>query len=172
MNNCIERKDLAEIAIKRVLAGKHSNPIIYLGDQKTGKTENLQRVRKIAKENNVHVVDIIALSDYTFNYQLAAGFSDITNYTYKRSNDLYDLIERTGEYLRERGKAVALFIDEIHLMTDAQLLELLIGLQYISREQFPIIAFGASDFTFKGRVGNLYGDSEMMFEYVRLYKKW
>ena len=82
--------------------------------------------------------------------------------------DLYNLLDRVDKYLKEKEKRLALFVDGLHLMTDAQLLELCNVLVYINRNMLPIIMFGSSDLSFRGRVGDLYSDSEMMFEFISL----
>lgn len=126
-----ENKRLAEL-----LAPELRRLLLQM-DLLQGAKEKLWRalagVRNFAKAFNVHIGDV------GVGITLAAGIAD----TGDIDRDLTELLVLVGEAAAERSTVVALMIDELQYVQQAELGAFIAGLHRVSQLNLPLVLFGA-----------------------------
>ena len=80
--------------------------------------------------------------------------------------DLADLLVAIGHAARERGTVVALAIDELQYVPEAQLAALIAALHRAGQQQLPITMIGAGLPQLLGQMGDAKSYAERLFEFV------
>jgi len=80
-------------------------------------------------------------------------------------NDLGDLFKTVGEAAKERGTAVALFIDELQYVQEIQLAALIAALHRCAQERLPVTLIGAGLPQLIGNTGRAKSYAERLFEF-------
>jgi hypothetical protein len=78
-------------------------------------------------------------------------------------SDLSDVLVALGEAAIEQRKPVAIIIDEMQYLSEAELGALIMGMHKISQEQMPIILFGAGLPQLAGNIGRAKSYAERLF---------
>jgi len=79
--------------------------------------------------------------------------------------DLPDLFEAVGVAARSRGSAVAIIIDEVQYIKEAEFSALIMAMHRISQRQLPLILIGAGLPQLVGLVGRSKSYAERLFDY-------
>lgn len=79
--------------------------------------------------------------------------------------DLGVLLEQVGAAAREGGTAVAVFIDELQYVKDAQLAALIAALHRCSQSMLPVTVVGAGLPQLRGMAGNAKSYAERLFDF-------
>ena len=92
------------------------------------------------------------------------GFADSGNLDI----DLSDLFGAVGEAAKERGKAVAIFIDELQYVKEDQLAALITALHRAQQRQLPITVVGAGLPQLVGNTGKAKTYAERLFDFPEI----
>jgi type II secretory pathway predicted ATPase ExeA len=79
--------------------------------------------------------------------------------------DLSDLLEAVGDAARERGTAVALIMDELQYLDEAEMSALIVGMHKVSQKQLPLTLFGAGLPQLVGLTGRSKSYAERLFDF-------
>ena len=82
--------------------------------------------------------------------------------------DLAELLVTVGEAAREAGTAVALFVDELQYVPEAQLAALVMALHRVSQRSLPVALVGAGLPQLLGQMGRAKSYAERMFRFVEV----
>ncbi|MFN3298510.1 AAA family ATPase [Caldimonas sp.] len=82
--------------------------------------------------------------------------------------DLLALMEQAGLAAKAAGTALALFIDELQYVEEAQLAALITALHRTSQRQLPVVLVGAGLPQLRGRMGNAKSYAERMFDFPEI----
>lgn len=80
-------------------------------------------------------------------------------------HDLQALFEQVGLAARAAGTAVALFVDELQYVEEAQLAALITAMHRTEQRQLPIILVGAGLPQLRGQMGNAKSYAERLFDF-------
>lgn len=105
----------------------------------------------------------VAMGDFELGIVPEPGSADSGDIEF----DLPDLFVAVGQAARERGTAVALFIDEIQYLQKQDLSALIVAVHQTTQRQLPLIVFGAGLPQLAGLAGDAKSYAERLFEYVR-----
>lgn len=83
-------------------------------------------------------------------------------------NDLVELFSKVGEAASEKGTIVAIFIDELQYLEEAQLAALITALHRISQNQLPVTMVAAGLPQVLGQTGKAKSYAERLFEFIRI----
>lgn len=83
-------------------------------------------------------------------------------------HDLLALMEQAGLAAKAAGTALALFIDELQYVEEAQLAALITALHRTSQRQLPVVLVGAGLPQLRGRMGNAKSYAERMFDFPEI----
>ena len=83
-------------------------------------------------------------------------------------SDLPDLFEAVGEAAKSRGVAVAIIIDEVQYINEAEFSALIMALHRISQKQLPLILIGAGLPQLVGLAGRSKSYAERLFDYPKV----
>ncbi len=79
--------------------------------------------------------------------------------------DLQDLLEASGQAAREGGTALALFIDELQYVKEAELAALIVALHRAAQRRLPVVLVGAGLPQLRGRMGKAKSYAERLFDF-------
>ena len=82
--------------------------------------------------------------------------------------DLADLFRIVGEAARERGRAVALFVDELQYVGKEEFAALIVALHGCQQRQLPVALVGAGLPQLVGRSGRAKSYAERLFEFLEI----
>ncbi|MEW6252330.1 MAG: ATP-binding protein [Planctomycetota bacterium] len=80
-------------------------------------------------------------------------------------HDLQELLQVVGEAAATIGTALAMFIDELQYVAEAQLAALILALHRTAQRQLPVVLVGAGLPQLPGRMGRAKSYAERLFEY-------
>lgn len=80
-------------------------------------------------------------------------------------HDLQALMEQAGLAAKAAGTALALFIDELQYVGEAELAALITALHRISQRQLPVVLVGAGLPQLRGQMGNAKSYAERLFDF-------
>lgn len=83
-------------------------------------------------------------------------------------HDLLALMEQAGLAAKAAGTALALFIDELQYVEEAQLAALITALHRTAQRQLPVVLVGAGLPQLRGRMGNAKSYAERMFDFPEI----
>lgn len=83
-------------------------------------------------------------------------------------HDLQALLEQVGLAARAAGTAVALFVDELQYVEEAQLAALITAMHRTEQRQLPIILVGAGLPQLRGQMGNAKSYAERLFDFPEI----
>jgi hypothetical protein len=83
-------------------------------------------------------------------------------------HDLLALMEQAGLAAKAASTALALFIDELQYVEEAQLAALITALHRTSQRQLPVVLVGAGLPQLRGRMGNAKSYAERMFDFPEI----
>jgi hypothetical protein len=81
-------------------------------------------------------------------------------------HDLPSLFEAVGEAAKSDETALAIFIDELRYVHEAQLAALITALHRTSQRDLPVVLFGAGLPQLRGRMGKAKSYAERLFDFV------
>ena len=82
--------------------------------------------------------------------------------------DLPDLFEAVGEAAKSKGKTIAIIIDEVQYINEAEFSALIMALHRISQKQLPLILIGAGLPQLVGLAGRSKSYAERLFDYPKV----
>lgn len=82
--------------------------------------------------------------------------------------DLPDLLEAIGHAARARGTAVALIIDEVQYIAEAEFSALIMAVHRLSQRQLPVVVIGAGLPQLVGLAGKSKSYAERLFDYPQI----
>lgn len=80
-------------------------------------------------------------------------------------HDLQALLEQVGLAAKSAGTALALFIDELQYVQEAQLAALITAMHRTEQRQLPVVLVGAGLPQLRGRMGNAKSYAERLFDF-------
>jgi len=80
--------------------------------------------------------------------------------------DLPELIAAVGEAAQARGKPVALLLDELQYVSEAELSGLIMGVHKVSQQQTPFLVMGAGLPQLAGKAGRSKSYAERLFKFI------
>lgn len=83
-------------------------------------------------------------------------------------HDLQDLLEATGDAAKAAGTALAMFLDELQYVAEADLAALIVALHRISQKQLPVVLVGAGLPQLRGRMGRAKSYAERLFDFPEI----
>ncbi len=83
-------------------------------------------------------------------------------------HDLQALIEAVGEAAKSAGTALAIFIDELQYVEEAQLAALITALHRAAQRRLPIVLVGAGLPQLRGRMGRAKSYAERLFDFPEI----
>jgi hypothetical protein len=199
----------AEIALDRVRHGRHAKSFIAVGLRGVGKTVVLNRVQRLAQDQDYQSVYIEAYDDIQLADQLVKGLRpvllkldriagaqeavkkglrvlrsfasafhvnifgvevEITREegvadTGDLANDLPELMLAVGDAAAAQRTAVALILDEIQYLSEADLSPLIMAVHRVSQQQLPLVLFGAGLPQVRGKMGDAKSYVERLFDF-------
>ncbi len=96
-----------------------------------------------------------------FDHEAEPGLADNGDL----EHDLQALIEQTGRAAKAAGTALAIFIDELQHVPDAQLAALITALHRTEQRQLPVVLVGAGLPQLRGQMGNAKSYAERLFDF-------
>jgi len=96
-----------------------------------------------------------------FDHEAEPGLADNGDL----EHDLQALIEQSGLAARAAGTALALFIDELQYVPEAQLAALITALHRTEQRQLPVVLVGAGLPQLRGQMGNAKSYAERLFDF-------
>ncbi|KPF43394.1 AAA family ATPase [beta proteobacterium AAP51] len=106
----------------------------------------------------------ISWNDLELGIEPLAGTAD----SHDLEQDLADLFVAVGEAAAERGTAVALCIDEMQYLSEAEFSALIMATHKVSQLQLPLIVVGAGLPQIVGLAGQSKSYAERLFDYPRV----
>jgi len=82
--------------------------------------------------------------------------------------DLQDLLQAVGEAAGRAGTALAMFLDEMQYVKEAELAALILALHRCAQDQLPVILVGAGLPQLRGRMGNAKSYAERLFDFPEI----
>ena len=79
--------------------------------------------------------------------------------------DLHALLEASGQAAKEAGTALAIFVDELQYVDEAQLAALITALHRTVQRQLPVVSIGAGLPQLRGRMGRAKSYAERLFDF-------
>jgi len=79
--------------------------------------------------------------------------------------DLHALLEASGQAAKEAGTALAIFIDELQYVDEAQLAALITALHRTVQRRLPVVLIGAGLPQLRGRMGRAKSYAERLFDF-------
>ena len=201
----------AEIALKRLRAGRPAKSLILVGLRGVGKTVLLVRIRAIAEEAGYQAVMIEAqegrslaalivpvLRQVLFSLDALAGAREkarrglrvlrsfVSGLKVKIGEidvglsiepergvgdsgnldfDLGELFLAVGEAARAGGTAVALLVDELQYLTEAEFGALIVALHRVAQQNLPFVLIGAGLPQIQGQAGQSKSYAERLFDF-------
>jgi hypothetical protein len=83
-------------------------------------------------------------------------------------HDLQDLLEAVGQAAQKANTALALFVDELQYVEEAQLEALITALHRSAQRRLPVVLVGAGLPQLRGHVGRAKSYAERLFEYPEI----
>ncbi len=83
-------------------------------------------------------------------------------------HDLQALMEQAGLAAKAGGTALALFIDELQYVEEAQLAALITALHRMAQRQLPVVLVGAGLPQLRGQLGNAKSYAERLFDFTEI----
>lgn len=83
-------------------------------------------------------------------------------------HDLQALIEQVGAAARAAGTALALFVDELQYVPEAQLAALITAMHRTEQRQLPVVLVGAGLPQLRGQMGNAKSYAERLFDFPEI----
>ena len=96
-----------------------------------------------------------------FDHEAEPGLADNGDL----EHDLQALIEQSGLAARAAGTALALFIDELQYVPEAQLAALITALHRTEQRRLPVVLVGAGLPQLRGQMGNAKSYAERLFDF-------
>lgn len=134
----------------------------------------LLRLSQIDKAKDIAVRGLRALAGFasklkiTYNdievgidYDAEPGLADNGDL----EHDLQALMEQVGLAAKAAGTAIAIFIDELQYLEEAQLAALITAMHRTEQQQLPVVLVGAGLPQLRGRMGNAKSYAERMFDF-------
>lgn len=106
----------------------------------------------------------ISWNDLELGIEPLAGMAD----SHDLEQDLADLFMAVGEAAAERGTAVALCVDEMQYLSEAEFSALIMATHKVSQLQLPLIVVGAGLPQIVGLAGQSKSYAERLFDYPRV----
>lgn len=117
----------------------------------------LRALTGFAKSLKVTYSDI----EVGFDHEAEPGLADNGDL----EHDLQALIEQTGRAAKAAGTALAIFIDELQYVPEAQLAALITALHRTEQRQLPVVLVGAGLPQLRGQMGNAKSYAERLFDF-------
>jgi len=83
-------------------------------------------------------------------------------------HDLQALFEATGEAAQKAGTALAIFVDELQYVEEAQLAALITALHRVAQRTLPVVLVGAGLPQLRGRMGDAKSYAERLFDFPEI----
>ncbi len=83
-------------------------------------------------------------------------------------HDLQALMEQAGLAAKAGGTALALFVDELQYVEEAQLAALITALHRMAQRQLPVVLVGAGLPQLRGQLGNAKSYAERLFDFIEI----
>ncbi len=99
-----------------------------------------------------------------FDYESEPGLADNGDL----EHDLQALMEQVGLAAKAAGTALALFIDELQYVPEAQLAALITAMHRTEQRQLPVVLVGAGLPQLRGRMGNAKSYAERLFDFPEI----
>lgn len=99
-----------------------------------------------------------------FDYEAEPGLADNGDL----EHDLQALMEQVGLAARSAHTALALFIDELQYVEEAQLAALITAMHRTEQRQLPVVLVGAGLPQLRGRMGNAKSYAERLFDFPQI----
>ncbi len=99
-----------------------------------------------------------------FDYDPEPGLADNGDL----EHDLQALIEQVGFTAKSAGTALAIFIDELQYVEEAQLAALITAMHRTEQRQLPVVLVGAGLPQLRGRMGNAKSYAERLFDFPEI----
>lgn len=99
-----------------------------------------------------------------FDYDPEPGLADNGDL----EHDLQALIEQVGLAAKSAGTALAIFIDELQYVEEAQLAALITAMHRTEQRQLPVVLVGAGLPQLRGRMGNAKSYAERLFDFPEI----
>jgi len=120
----------------------------------------LRALAGFAKKLKVTYNDI----EVGFDYEPEPGLADNGDL----EHDLQALFEQVGMAAKAGGTALAIFIDELQYVEEAQLAALITALHRTEQRQLPVVLVGAGLPQLRGRMGNAKSYAERLFDFPEI----
>ena len=102
--------------------------------------------------------------EFSFDVEAISGKSDTGNF----QNDLTELFLEVGKLAYDADEKIALFIDEIQYMKNADLEALIAATHRIHQKNYPLIIFGAGLPSVAKRTGDAKSYAERLYNFVKI----
>ncbi len=99
-----------------------------------------------------------------FDHEPEAGLADNGDL----ENDLQDLLEAAGQAAAKGGTVLAIFIDEMQYVPEAELAALIVALHRCAQRKQPVLLVGAGLPQLRGRMGDAKSYAERLFEFPEI----
>ncbi len=120
----------------------------------------LGTLRSFARAVKVNVGDV----EFGLTIEPSPGIADSGDI----EADLPDLFQAVGEAAKARGKSVAIIIDELQYVKEAEFSALIMAIHRVSQKQLPLLLIGAGLPQLVGLAGKSKSYAERLFDYPRV----
>jgi hypothetical protein len=153
-----ENKNLPEILIpclRKVLLTLDTKERVV-----TNVKRGLMALKSFAKTIKISVGEV----DVGLDIDAEAGTADSGDL----DHDLPDLFQAVGQAAKDRDKAIALIIDELQYVKEAEFSALIMAMHKISQKQLPLVLIGAGLPQLVGLAGKSKSYAERLFDYPKV----
>lgn len=120
----------------------------------------LRALAGFAKSLKITYADI----EVGIDYEGEAGLADNGDL----EHDLQELLESAGAAAKAAGTALAIFVDELQYVPEAQLAALITAMHRCAQRLVPVLLVGAGLPQLRGRMGNAKSYAERLFEFPEI----
>lgn len=150
-------------SLPALLAPQMRQALLRLSQTAAAKEVAIRGLRALAgfaKKLKVTYNDI----EVGFDYEPEPGLADNGDL----EHDLQALFEQVGLAAKAGGTALAIFIDELQYVEEAQLAALITSLHRTEQRQLPVVLVGAGLPQLRGRMGNAKSYAERLFDFPEI----
>ncbi len=147
-------------SLPAILAPQLRQALLRLSTVETAKAYAIRGLRALAGFANKLKATYNDI-EVGFDFDAEPGLADNGDL----EHDLQALFEQVGLAARAAGTAVALFVDELQYVEEAQLAALITAMHRTEQRQLPIILVGAGLPQLRGQMGNAKSYAERLFDF-------
>lgn len=150
-------------SLPALLAPQLRQALLRLSQVEVAKTLAIRGLRALtgfAKKLKVSYGDI----EVGYDYDEEPGLADNGDL----EHDLQALFEQVGLAAKAAGTALAVFIDELQYVPEAQLAALITAMHRMEQRQMPVVLVGAGLPQLRGRMGNAKSYAERLFDFPEI----